>query len=308
MRHLALPAIVVALIPGAGQCQEAQPARPSIALEPSGVNLNITPRRVVFDRSSRTTTVYIFNQGQSPATFDVTLVDRVMLPDGQIRTADDVAAVAGGGDALARLVSARDLVLATPRRVRLAPGKGQTIRLRAMSPPPPATGAVAAEYRTHLTVTNVPPPDTGLTAEEAANQAPNQLSFQIRSIFGLSIPVIIRTAAAAPQARLEQPSIGKVQVRATAGAAPGPVPTVEFEIVRSGANSLFGNIEVRGEAKGEPPLGIARGVGVYPEIDRRHVTIQLRRAPRPGESLSIVFTDDDARPGKELARIALKAP
>ncbi|RYD91989.1 MAG: hypothetical protein EOP61_26495, partial [Sphingomonadales bacterium] len=258
-------------IPTPAYCQDTPPNRPAITLSPSGVNLNITPRRVVLDRAGRTATVYIFNQGQAAATFDINLVDRVMLPDGQIRSIEQAQALPEARDALARLVSAHDLVLATPRRVTLAPGKGQVIRLRAV---PPADATPASEYRTHLTVTNVPPPETGLTAAEAANQAPNQLSFQIRSVFGLSIPVIIRTAPAEPHARLEQPKLTMVQARATPDGPLSPVPAIEFEVLREGRSSLFGNIEVRSAARGEEPLAIARGIGVYPEIDRRRVSLQ----------------------------------
>ncbi|RYE03757.1 MAG: hypothetical protein EOP61_03360 [Sphingomonadales bacterium] len=260
---------------------------------------------MVLDRSSRTATVYIFNQGQAAATFDITLVDRVMLPDGQIRSVEQAQGSSGGQALVAKLVSAHDLVLATPRRVTLAPGKGQMIRLRAV---PPASGGLAIEYRTHLTVTNVPPPETGLTAAAAASQAPNQLSFQIRSVFGLSIPVIIRTAPAEPHARLEQPRLTQLQARATPDGPLAPVPAIEFEVAREGRSSVFGNIEVRSGDRAEQPLAIARGIGVYPEIDRRHFSLQLRRAPKPGETLTIVFTDDDARPGTELARIAFKVP
>ncbi|WP_157073832.1 hypothetical protein [Sphingomonas soli] len=295
---------MLAAIPTPAYCQDT-PSRPPVTLGNAGVNLNITPRRVVLDRASRTATVYIFNQGQAAATFDITLIDRVMLPDGQIRSVEQAQRSPEGEAAVAKLVSAHDLVLATPRRVTLAPGKGQIIRLRAV---PPASATPAGEYRTHLTVTNVPPPETGLTAEAAASQAPNQLSFQIRSVLGLSIPVIIRTAPAEPHARLEGPRLTQLQARATPEGPPTQVPAIEFEIAREGRNSLFGNLEVRSGDRAEQPLAIARGLGVYPEIDRRHFALQLRRAPKPGETLTIVFTDDDARPGTELARTALKVP
>ena len=83
-------------------------------------------------------------------------------------------------------------------------------------------------------------------------------------------------------------------------------PIVHFDLVRLGANSLFGNIEIR--LQGQPrsqPLGVARGVGVYTEIDRRSVNIALSRPPAPGEHLEITFTDDDTAPGKALAKLVL---
>lgn len=47
-------------------------------------NINITPRRVVFDGTKRTEAVYVFNQGTAPVTVDVGLVDNVMLRNGEI--------------------------------------------------------------------------------------------------------------------------------------------------------------------------------------------------------------------------------
>ena len=36
--------------------------------------------------------MFIFNQGTGPGTFDITLVDRVMMPDGQILGVDEAQA------------------------------------------------------------------------------------------------------------------------------------------------------------------------------------------------------------------------
>ncbi|HEY0627026.1 MAG TPA: hypothetical protein VGD10_09865, partial [Allosphingosinicella sp.] len=55
------------LLPGAAVSQSAQPAQSAVSTV--GVNLNITPRRLTFDRNTRSATVYIFNQGTTPATF-----------------------------------------------------------------------------------------------------------------------------------------------------------------------------------------------------------------------------------------------
>lgn len=280
----------------------AQPAQAALDIS-GGVNLNITPRRVTLDRQTRTATVYIYNQGETETAFDIALVDRVMLPDGRIRGLDEAQADAAAAGAAQRLQSASGFVVAAPRRVTLAPGRGQTIRLRANPPPDAAPG----EYRTHLTVTNIPPPDSGLTAEQAAAAAEGDLVFRIQSIFGISIPVIVRTAAPDVRARIENPMLTRTEVPATDDAPAGTAPALRFDIVREGPNSVFGNIEIRSGGEAEP-LGVARGMGVYPEIERRSATIALSREPRPGEALSVVLIDDDTDPGRELARAAFPAP
>ena len=93
-------------------------------------------------------------------------------------------------------------------------------------------------------------------------------------------------------------------------APPKPTPVLSFELVRVGPNSLFGNLEVRG-SKDKPtadPIGAARGIGVYPEIDRRRVQLPLKRPPQAGEQLEISFKDDDTAPGRIVAKAIFNTP
>ena len=282
------------LLPGNAVSQSTEPQQPAVSTV--GVNLNITPKRLTFDRNTRSATVYIFNQGTAPATFDISVVDRVMLPDGEIRAASEAAAAPEQKQIADRLQSARQLVVATPPRATLAPGKGQTIRLRVAPPPAGATG----EYRSHLTVTTIPARDAGLTAEQAANQRPGELSFRIQSVFGLSIPLIVRTGEVDARGAIENVAVTYANISPDGVAPPRRTPVLSFDITRAGSNSLYGNVEVQGS--GQAPIGLARGIGVYPEIDRRSIRIPLQREPKAGEQLSIVFTDDDAKPGSVIAR------
>ena len=126
-RKLSVGAAIILLCAVPLRSQTA-PSPPGIAIPSVGVNLNLTPRRVTFDRATRTASVFVFNQGDSTTAFDVTLVDRVMLPDGQIRAVDQATATAAGKAAVDLLRSAHDMVIVTPRRITLAPGKGQMIR------------------------------------------------------------------------------------------------------------------------------------------------------------------------------------
>jgi hypothetical protein len=284
----------------------AQPAPAPAAAAPAasssvGANLNISPKRVTFDRNRRSATVFIFNQGTAAATFDIALVDRVMLPDGQIMPVADAEAKPELKPLLDRQKSAKDMIVVTPRRAVLEAGKGQTIRIR-VAPAADATG----EFRSTLTVTTVPPRDVGLTAEQAASGAPGQLRFIINSVFGLSIPIIVRLGPVDAKAGIENAKLGYADISPDGVAPAKRTPVVTFDIVRLGASSLFGNIEVRdAKARGGDPLGMARGVGVYTEIDRRSMRLPLTRAPTPGEPLEVTFSDDDSAPGTVLARGAV---
>jgi hypothetical protein len=287
---------------------QAEQAQPPVATEPAPVNarinLNITPKRLTFSRNTRSASVYVFNQGNAPATVDVSLIERVMLPTGEIKTLDAALSDAETLPVAERLRSARGLVVATPRRITLAPGKGQTVRLRVTQP----ANADAPEYRSHLTVATVPPREAGLTAENAAAQRPGELSFRLNAVFGLSIPVIIRTGTLDVRADIHNVRLDEETVSPDGIAPARPTPVLAFDLARLGGNSLFGNVEIRSAAGRKDVVGFARGVGVYPEIDSRSVRVALRRTPAAGEVLDVTFVDDDLTPGRVIARASLIAP
>lgn len=280
----------------------AAPADAPAQLASSPVaNLNITPKRLTFNRGERSHTVYIYNQGTTPAVFDISMVDRVMLPNGEIETLSQAEKQPELAPVVSHLASAKDMVIATPRRATLAPGKGQTIRILVTAPAAPG----AAEYRSHLTVTAVPPRDVGVTAEEAAAaERSNRLSFNVTPVFGISIPVIVRSAPADVRGAISDVHLSYANVSPDGVAPPRRTALLSFAVDRSGANSLFGNIEVRSK---KALIGLARGVGVYTEIDKRTIQIPLQRAPSPGEQLDITFVDDDTNPGHIIARTSFVA-
>lgn len=258
-----------------------------------GADLNLSPKRVVFDAATHSATVYVFNQGVTPGVYSVDLVDEVMLPDGRIEKVGDAAGDPAAAPLLARLRSARDLMLVTPRRVSIAPHESQTIRLRAH---PPADGA-AGEYRTHLIISALPPVDTGLTAEEVGAKGDGKsLSVRVIALYSLAIPVIYRQGAADVRGHIDHLALSP------------EAEALEMDMARDGATSIYGAVEIRaGGPKGQV-LGLVDGVGVYPEVDHRHLKVTLRRRVARGEQLSITWRDQDVKPGALIATSDFTAP
>ncbi|MBX3482264.1 hypothetical protein [Phenylobacterium sp.] len=282
---------------------QAPEAGPTPVVTTGGAFINITPKRITFDRGRRIGTVFLVNQGREPITVDIAMIDRVMLPDGQIFALDDAVQREDAKAVAAQVKSARDLLQLSPRRVTLQPNRPQTVRIRLATLPDAAGG----ERRSHLTITTLPPRDTGATPEQAANPARNELSFQITAVYGISIPVIVRPADPDVSATLQGVRLEFAEASPDGRAEPRRTAVVALDLVRGGASSVYGNFEVRvaGAKKDAEPLGLARGVAVYPEVARRAVRIPLSRAPAPGETLEVTFTDDDTSPGKVLAKAAL---
>jgi P pilus assembly chaperone PapD len=283
--------------PAAAQAPAAPAAAAAPATSDVGANLNISPKRLTFDVSKRSATVFIFNQGTAPATFDIAVVDRVMLPSGQIMPVAEAQTHPEYKTEVDRQKSAAGMILITPRRAVLAPGKGQTIRVRVA----PDAGA-EGEYRSHLTVTTVPPRDLGTTADQAASGNPGELRVIINSVFGISIPLIVRLGTPDIRAGIENAKLSYADISPDGVAPAKRTPVVTIDLVRSGANSLFGNVEIHSQTHGGNLIGIAKGVGVYTEIDRRTLRVPLTRAPEQGEVLQATFVDDDSIAGKLLAQ------
>lgn len=265
-------------------------------------DLNVSPKRLVLEQTRPAGAVYVFNRGAGPASYSVSLDDRVMTPDGRIRTLEEAATAPEGAAAVARAKSARSMILFTPHRVTLAGGTSQVVRLRVLRPVDLAPG----EYRTHLTVRELPPETAGLTADEAAANQNGSLSINITTLLAISIPVIVRQAP--PDVRAAIESVGYA-----VGAAPGSpvgVAKVTLQLVRQGQSSLFGDVEVRRITGGKPGelVGLMHGIGVYTEIDRRTVEVPLARRPAPGARLAVVFRPEDAKPGETLPIAYLTVP
>lgn len=270
---------------------------PATASAQLGADLNVSPKRVVFDPSGRSASVYVFNQGDTPATYSVALVDRVMLGSGEIIAIEEALKDPAKAQAAGTVKSAKSLITFTPRRVTLAPKTSQLVRLRVLRPGDLPNG----EYRTHLTVTAVPPEDTGVTAEQAAGglQA-GEVAVRVVALFSLSIPIIVRQGPEDVRAGVENLSYEVRDVTPSEGGPPRRTGFVSLDLTRLGANSLYGDVEVRGGGKSEI-LGGVRGIGVYPEVARRRVTVQLLTLPKPGDVLTVNLKDDEVRPGAPLA-------
>ena len=260
-----------------------------------GADLNLSPKRVVFDAVTRSTTVYVFNQGANSGVYSVELADEVMLPDGRIEKVSDAGSDAAAAPGLAKLKSAKDLMLVTPHRISIAPHESQTIRIRAH---PPTDGA-AGEYRTHLVISALPPDDTGLTADQVSAKGDGKtMSVRVIALYSLGIPVIYRQGPPDVRGHMDHITLSPETDHSL----------LEMDMARDGATSIFGDVEVRvGGPKGQV-VGLVDGVGVYPEVDHRHLKLSLKRAITKGEALTITWRDQDVKPGALIATSDFTAP
>jgi len=209
-------------------------------------DLLVAPTRIVLN-GSRGAEMVLSNIGDDVATYRVSVELRRMKDDG---TLEEVT------EANDREKAAQAMILYAPRRVTIAPGQPQTIRINARAP----KGLPDGEYRAHLLFRAVPPPRPVRPPSEVKG-----IAFELIPIYGVTIPVVIRLGNLQAKA-----GIANVQLANLDGK-----PAVALDVTRAGDRSVFGDVRVF-KAGIKDPIAIQRGVAVYTEIGTRHVVIPVK--------------------------------
>ena len=213
-------------------------------------DLLIAPTRLVLD-GRRGGEVMLSNIGSEEATYRVELELRRMTPEGDLERVEESSANVTERAAL-------EMIRYAPRRVTLPPGEPQSIRISAR----PGAELPDGEYRVHMSFAAVPKVRPIAPAAEGA--ATEGFAIRLTPIYGITMPIIMRKGQLEVTAGLANPRLAET--------ADGPEFVVD--IVRSGTASVYGDVLVYRQGEGEPVF-VARGIGVYPEIDNRHSAFGL---------------------------------
>lgn len=209
-------------------------------------DLLVAPTRIVLN-GSRGAEIVLSNIGDDVATYRISVELRRMKEDGSL---EDVA------EANEREKLAQNMIFYAPRRVTIAPGEPQTIRISARAP----QGLPDGEYRAHLLFRAVPPPRPVTAPREVKG-----IAFELIPIYGVTIPVVIRMGNL--QAKV---GIANVQL-----ANQTSKPAVSLDLTRAGDRSVFGDVRVFKPGV-KDPIAVQRGVAVYTEVGTRRLVIPLQ--------------------------------
>lgn len=214
-------------------------------------DLLIAPTRLVLD-GRRGGEVILSNIGDEEATYRVTLELRRMAPDGDLEPVESAEANLAEKAAL-------EMIRYAPRRVTLPPGEPQAIRISARS----ASDLPDGEYRVHMSF-NALPKVRPVSAQAGQTLTEGGFAINLVPIYGITMPIIVRKGELEVTTGLANPRIEQTP----AG------PTFAVDIHRSGTASVYGDLLVYPQGASDPAF-IARGIGVYPEIDSRHSAFGL---------------------------------
>ena len=246
-------------------------------------DLLVAPTRLVLD-GRKGAEIILNNIGDEPATYRVSVEFRRMTEKGELI---DVSAPNATDKA------AEDMIVYAPRKVTLAPREPQAIRIAARPP----QGLPDGEYRVHMLFRAIPP---ATPVVQPAGDQPKGVQFKLTPIYGVTIPVIVRlgnleASAGIANVQLERKDNGRavvptravsfnattVSFNATTGTVTVPPPdsgvAIGLDLTRTGTRSTYGEIRVL-KAGVKDPVALMKGIAIYTEVPRRHVSIPLAEA------------------------------
>lgn len=224
---------------------------PAVALGQGSGDLSVSPTRIVLEGNNKSDVLKLVNRGPKPAAYSLSFVQYAMSEDGRLTELPD---------SLPGMLRASDIVEYSPAQLTIAPGESKEITISAK----PTTGRCKGEYRSHLYFRSIPvEPVTPITTDSSSDN----FSVQLKAVFGVSVPVIVRLGNLTARAAIVGPEI--VPHDSTA--------TLNFQLRREGDKSLYGDITVTYQAKGAKPVEInsTRGLAVYTPNRLRQISLQL---------------------------------
>ena len=215
-------------------------------------NLVITPKRVVFEGQKRSQIINLANIGKDTAQYVVSFIQIRMKDDGtfeQIEVPDP-----------GQKFSDKNLRI-FPRRVTLAPNEAQVVKVQLSQYDKLTPG----EYRSHLYFRSVPKEvPLGEKSSEADSAG---VSVRLVPIFGISIPIIIRSGEPTLKvslSNLKLETLGSDQIL-----------TARFN--RSGSISVYGDLTVHhvSNTGKVSQIALVKGISVYTPNKIRDMRINL---------------------------------
>lgn len=216
-------------------------------------NLLVTPKRVVFEGLKRSEELNLANIGKDSATYDISFIQIRMKEDGTVEKITEPDSAQHFADKYLRFF---------PRSVTLAPNEAQTVKVQIIR-----TAEInAGEYRSHLYFRAVPN-ENPLGEKEIKKDS--SISVRIVPIFGISLPVLIRSGESNAQVKLSDLSVIDKEKS----------PILKMTFTRQGNMSTYGDILVDHIApQGKVShVGVVRGLAVYTPNITRNFNLALNK-------------------------------
>ena len=141
--------------------------------------LFVAPHRLVIDPSEKVEVLNVANKSEETHRYDLTLIDQVMNENGMTLRKDTFD------------YSAKRMIRFVPKRFTLKPGERQVVRVMVKRPDDMTDG----DYHSHLLFREVPlsvQDKQTLKAERAEQNNDKKVSFEIRALYGVAVPIVVQ--------------------------------------------------------------------------------------------------------------------
>ncbi len=243
-------------------------------------NLLITPKRVIFEGSKRIEEINLANIGKDTATYMISFLQFKMNDDGKFEQTNEDDSNQNYANKNLRFF---------PRKVTLGPNEAQSVKIQVIKKNELPTG----EYRSHLFFRAVKSPKP-LGEEDESVRKDSVISIHITPLFGISIPIIIRSGETYSKINIANSSFKMEK---------DSLPILKMTFNRTGNISSYGDITVdyiSTEGK-VTNVGLIKGLAVYTPNIKRNISLILNKMPgiefKSGK-LHIVYSDESPRPVK----------
>lgn len=240
--------------------------------------LRVTLKRVIFEGPVRTELLTIVNNTAEEQVFRLGWRNMRMTEDKSLEYVKE-------GESLEGLNPAEDMIRFSPRRVVLAPGASQQIRLMLRRPKDLAEG----EYRSHFWIQ--PEAEAVKFNPDPDKKNEKGPTVQIKMLTGMTVPVFVRngdlTAA--------------VSFSDVSAAPEGSGVRVKFTLNREGGRSVYGGLKAYCTGNGGSLQTESNGIAIYTEITKRHMNLLVPYPEEGGAAacgpvrIKYIAEDDDSQ-------------
>ncbi|TVZ28394.1 P pilus assembly chaperone PapD [Gillisia sp. Hel_I_86] len=215
-------------------------------------DLMVIPKRLVFAGSERSQEINLINTGADTATYAISFIQYKMNEDGSF---DEIENPEEGQN------FANEFLRYYPRRVNLAPNEAQTIRVQITK----RNLLNPGEYRSHMYFRAVE--EVTALEESDIEDEEDAISINIKTVFGISIPIIIRNGASTTKLELKDFNLIQDDNKTK----------LSIEFNRNGNFSTYGDLSVEyiPEVGESYKITAVRGLAVYTPNNKRKFVLNL---------------------------------
>ncbi|MFH1157895.1 MAG: hypothetical protein V1721_03295 [Pseudomonadota bacterium] len=253
-----------------------------------GAVLFVAPHRLIIAPDEKVSMLSISNKSSETRRYDLTLIEQVMDKTGVTQRKDTFD------------YSVKRMIKFMPRRFSLQAGEQQTVRVIVQRPENLPDG----DYHSHLLFREVPlnvKDKAQLEEERKAAEEQKTVSFEIRTLYGIGVPVIVQQGTIVADLSLGDPKLVRT--------GDDKRSRLSLDFTRTGNSESAGLLKAEYVQTGKAPVPVMdpQWIRVYREVDQISRDFPLINIPEDAKGGKIVVSlikdeaDDSKTVRKEVA-------